>query len=319
MSLLAVRGLVKHYRSQSSPWGSRAADLRALDGVTFDLEAGQTLGIVGESGSGKTTLARCVLRLIEPTAGEVWLDGEDLLRLPARELRLRRRALQMVFQDPYGSLDPRQRVDSILEEPLRVHRIGDRPARRRRVAELLELVGLPQTAAVRYPHEFSGGQRQRIGIARALAPGPRVIVADEPVSALDVSIRAQILNLLAGVQRELGLAVLFIGHDLAVVEQVADRIAVMYLGRFVEQGPCAAVLRSPRHPYTQALLRSVPTLQPGKRHATAGEPPDPAHPPAGCAYHPRCPKAQEVCRTHAPALAPDLPDRQVACHFADQA
>jgi oligopeptide/dipeptide ABC transporter ATP-binding protein len=319
--LLAVRGLSKHYPVGGGLFGGARGVLRALDGVDLDLAAGATVGIVGESGSGKTTLARCLLRLVEPTGGRVLLHGEDLLQLRPRALRARRKTIQMVFQDPYGSLDPRQRVGSILDEPLQVHRLGTAAERRRRVAELLSLVGLPEEAAARYPHEFSGGQRQRIGIARALAPGPELLVADEPVSALDVSVRAQILNLLAELQQRLGLAMVFIGHDLAVVEQVADRTAVMYLGRVVEEGPTAELLASPQHPYTAGLIATVPSLDPGaaRPRPPLGEVPDAANPPGGCAYHPRCPIAAQICRDRAPNLAPVTGDpgsgRRAACHF----
>ncbi len=319
--LLSVRALRKHYPVGGGLFGVPRAVLRALDGVDLDLEAGATLGIVGESGSGKTTLARCLLRLVEPTGGRVLLHGEDLLQLGPRALRRRRKLVQMVFQDPYGSLDPRQRVGSILAEPLQVHGLGNAAERRRRVAELLTLVGLPQEAAERYPHEFSGGQRQRIGIGRALAPGPELLVADEPVSALDVSVRAQILNLLADLQQRLGLAMVFIGHDLAVVEQVADRIAVMYLGRVVEEGRTRDVLAAPQHPYTAGLIATVPSLDPqaARPRPPQGEVPDAASPPSGCAYHPRCPIAAAVCSERAPELAPVAgateSGRRVACHF----
>jgi len=319
--LLAVRDLSKHYAVGGGLFGPPRGALRALDGVDLDLAAGATVGIVGESGSGKTTLARCLLRLVEPSGGQVLLHGEDLLTLRPRALRARRKMIQMVFQDPYGSLDPRQRVGSILDEPLRVHRLGTAAERRRRVGELLSLVGLPEAAAARYPHEFSGGQRQRIGIARALAPGPELLVADEPVSALDVSVRAQILNLLAELQQRLGLAMVFIGHDLAVVEQVADRTAVMYLGRVVEEGPTRELLAFPQHPYTAGLIATVPSLDPtaARPRPPQGEIPDAANPPTGCAYHPRCPIAAQVCRERAPTLDPVAGGpgqlRQAACHF----
>ncbi|MEO8505250.1 MAG: oligopeptide/dipeptide ABC transporter ATP-binding protein [Acidobacteriota bacterium] len=320
MTSLSVRDLTKHYPLRGFLGGERGV-VRALDGVNLELGPRETLGIVGESGSGKTTLGRCLLRLVEPTRGAVLLDGEDLLRLGARELRARRRLIQMIFQDPFGSLDPRQRVGSILEEPLQIHRLGDAASRRARVLELLDLVGLPAEASRRYPHEFSGGQRQRIGIARALATGPRIVVADEPVSALDVSVRAQILNLMAGIQQRLGLSMIFIGHDLGVVEQVADRVAVMYLGKIVEEGLCTDVLARPLHPYTESLLAAVPP-PPGStvlaRSAPRGETPDPAAPPPGCPFHPRCPRAQRVCSLEVPALVERAPGRLAACHFPAQ-
>ncbi len=325
-ALLEVRGLEKSFPLRRGllsglrrrPPGAAASTgaVRAVAGVDLDVAAGECVALVGESGSGKTTLARCAVRLLEPTAGAVRFEGRDLLALSPRELRRWRRHVQMVFQDPYGSLDPRQRVGSALAEPLRIHRLGDGAARRRRVAELLELVDLPPAAADRRPHEFSGGQRQRIGIARALATEPRLLVADEPVSALDVSVRAQIVNLLARLQERLGLALLFIAHDLAVVEHVADRVAVMYLGRVVELATREAVFSRPRHPYTVSLLSAVPVAEPGRRRRVAlrGEPPDPAAPPAGCAFHPRCPIARPRCAVEAPALVAGEAGHAVACH-----
>src|SRR5262249_22569326 len=259
----------------------------------------------GESGCGKSTLGRLLLRLIEPTAGEVRFEGRVLGRLRGRELRTLRRSMQIVFQDPYGSLNPRMRVESIVGEGLLIHRLRTRPERRAKVRELLDLVGLPPEAASRYPHEFSGGQRQRIGIARALAVGPRFVVADEAVSALDVSIQAQILNLLQDLRRRLALTLLFISHDLRVVEHLADRVAIMYLGRIVEQGTRAAVYERARHPYTRALLSAVPVPDPtrkAERQHLAGEPPSPVSPPPGCAFHPRCPFAKDQCRREVPPL-----------------
>ncbi|MEZ5331277.1 MAG: ATP-binding cassette domain-containing protein [Thermoanaerobaculia bacterium] len=277
---------------------------------------------MGESGSGKTTIGRCIVRLLEPSSGAVLFDGVDLAALSAHELRRRRRDFQLVFQDPYGSLDPRMRVRSILAEPLEVHGLGDRAWRRRRVDELLDLVGLPASAAQRYPHEFSGGQRQRIGIARALATEPRLLVADEPVSALDVSVRAQILNLLARLQEKLGLTLLLIAHDLALVEQIADRVGVLYLGRLVEVGPTASLFADPQHPYTAGLLASVPVADPtrgGAHPVLAGEVASALSPPAGCAFHPRCPVARPRCAEQTPALDAVGSDRRAACFYPGEA
>lgn len=261
--LLSVRGLRKSYPIRRGFWGGGREDFVAVDGIDLHVDPGETLGLVGESGCGKTTTGRCILRLLEPTEGEIRFDGRDVLAMDRQELRKLRREMQIVFQDPYGSLNPRMTVGAAIEEPLIVHRMGGREERRRRVDELLERVGLQAAHARRYPHEFSGGQRQRIGIARALAVGPRFIVADEPVSALDVSIQAQVLNLLSELQRDLGLSYLFIAHDLAVVEHLSHRIAVMQAGRIVETGPAEQIIRSPEHPYTRQLLEAVPRLRQG--------------------------------------------------------
>jgi oligopeptide transport system ATP-binding protein len=263
--LLALEGLRKEYPAPGGLFGRRRAPLLALDGVDLTVERGECVALVGESGSGKTTLGRCALRLVEPTAGQVRFDGEDLLALRPAELRARRRRFQMVFQDPYGSLDPRQRVESVLEEPLAIHSRLDRAGRRRRVAELLATVGLAPELGSRFPHELSGGQRQRVGIARALAPEPELLVADEPVSSLDVSVRGQVLTLLEGLRERFGLSLLLIAHDMGSVERLADRVAVMYQGRVVELGPAREVLRRPRHPYTVGLLAAVPVADPGRR------------------------------------------------------
>ncbi len=312
-ALLRVRDLTKHFPARDG-----MGVTRAVDGVSLVLEKGETLGIVGESGCGKSTLARLILRLIEPSGGAIEFDGADLLAQGARAMRKMRRHMQIVFQDPYASLDPRMTVEKIVAEPLDIHRAGTPAERRRAVAELLELVGLDAGAAKRFPHEFSGGQRQRIGIARAIALRPKLIVLDEPVSALDVSIQSQILNLLQDLKTRLDLSYLFISHDLAVVEHVADRVAVMYLGEIVETGPAAAVLTAPLHPYTQALVSAIPGAGPelGKeRIVLAGDPPSPGDVPAGCRFHPRCPKAFERCRREAPrAHAPER-GREVACHL----
>jgi peptide/nickel transport system ATP-binding protein len=279
---------------------------------------------VGESGSGKTTLGRCLIRLLEPTSGSIRFEGEDLVALDAGELRRRRRRFQMIFQDPYGSLNPRLSVADALAEPIVVHGIARGAEVGERVRELLRLVGLPESAAARYPHEFSGGQRQRVGIARALATEPRLVVADEPVSALDVSVRAQIINLLAQLQQRLGLAMVFVAHDLAVVEQIADRVAVLYLGKVVEMAPARALFRRPLHPYTVSLLSAVPVPEPGRRRQRIllpGDPPSPLHTPPGCRFHTRCPIARPRCAIETPPLAPlasGTPDHAVACFYAGE-
>ena len=315
-TLLKVEGLVKHFPVRRGVFGRVSGAVRAVDGVDFQIGAGETLGVVGESGCGKSTLGRLVLRLIEPSSGSVHFDGHELGALDAAALRAQRRAMQIIFQDPYSSLNPRVTVGQMLTEPLMLHGLhaGRQPER---VAELLQTVGLAAEHALRYPHEFSGGQRQRIGIARALAVEPRLIVCDEAVSALDVSVQAQVVNLLHDLQRRFGLAYLFIAHDLAVVKHIATRIAVMYLGRIVEIGTKQALFAAPRHPYTQALLAAIPLPEPGVRRnraLLAGDVPSPLDPPSGCHFHTRCAHARPLCLRTVPALE-EQDSGSVACHF----
>jgi oligopeptide/dipeptide ABC transporter ATP-binding protein len=315
--MLEVRGAVRHYRV-GGRLGVRPRWLRAVDGVDLALTPGETLALVGESGCGKSTLARLALRLEEPTGGQILYAGEDVWKLDRTGLQRFRRQVQMVFQDPYASLNPRMRVASIVGEGLEIHRIGTGAERRQRVRDLLDQVGLPPEAAAAYPHEFSGGQRQRIGIARALAVEPRVLVADEPVSALDVSIQAQILNLLQDLKSTRGLTYLFISHDLRVVEHIADRVAVMYLGRIVEECGAEALFDEPLHPYTQALLEAVPVPEPTAVPPKAlleGDVPSPIAPPSGCPFHPRCPRVFGPCPAEVPTLARVAAGRLVACHL----
>ncbi len=314
--LVATRGLRKAFALRGGRWGGAGGAAQAVRGVDLDIGAAECVGLVGESGSGKSTLGRMLIRLIEPDAGSIHFDGVDLLALAPRELRRLRRQFQIVFQDPYGSLNPRMRVGSAIGEPLAIHKLVRGAAERReRVARLLEQVGLDPAAAARYPHEFSGGQRQRIGIARAIACSPRFIVADEPVSALDPPVQAQIINLLFDLKEQLALSYLFIAHDLRLVRQICDRVAVMYLGRIVEEAPAAELYREPLHPYTRALLASTPTPRPGPPTppALAGEPASPASPPSGCAFHPRCPIAEPRCARTTPPLLAIAGRHKVAC------
>ncbi|MGK7294929.1 MAG: ABC transporter ATP-binding protein [Candidatus Wenzhouxiangella sp. M2_3B_020] len=322
-ALLRVEGLARHFRLRGGIPGRRPV-LRAVDGVSFTLDHGRTFGLVGESGCGKTTLARAVLRLHEPTAGTVRLDGVDITGLARGALRRARRDMQMIFQDPFASLSPRRTVAQIVREPMDVHRVGEASSRRQRVAELLQRVGLDRRAMDRFPHEFSGGQRQRIAIARALAPGPKLIVADEAVSALDMSVQSQVLNLLAELQAEFGTGYLFISHDLSVVRHVSHVVGVMHLGKLVEVAPAARLFSAPAHPYTRALMDAVPEPDPSRRPARRplrGEIPSPVDPPPGCPFHTRCPEAMPVCRTRVPRtidVGNEGSPHRVTCHLHDR-
>jgi peptide/nickel transport system ATP-binding protein len=319
MNLLEVQKVSVHFQV-SRGWGSfRHMTTRAVDSVSFSIRAGETVGLVGESGCGKTTLGRAVMRLVPTNGGSIHFQGQDITHLAGAKLRKLRQCFQIVFQDPYGSLDPRMTVQEILNEPFDIHQLAKGPEREQRRKLLLSDVGLDETALPRYPHEFSGGQRQRIGIARALAVEPCLIVCDEPVSALDVSVQAQVINLLRDLQMQRGLAYLFIGHDLAVVEHISHRIMVMYLGKIVEFADSKAICHAPRHPYTQALLSAIPVLDPETRRARTrltGDLPSPLAPPQGCPFHPRCPMAESRCRTEIPALRELETGHQVACHLA---
>jgi oligopeptide transport system ATP-binding protein len=317
--LLEVRDVVKHFPVRQGLLRRQVAAVHALDGVSLTIHEGETVGLVGESGCGKTTLGRCIVRLLEPTAGDIVFEGRSIARVDERHLRSIRREMQIVFQDPYASLNPRKRVGKIVAAPLRIHRVGSQRQRRARVRELLEIVGLSPEHYNRYPHEFSGGQRQRIGVARALALHPKLIVADEPVSALDVSIQAQIVNLLDELQDNLGLTYVFIAHDLGVVRHVSDRIAVMYLGKIVELSPAEELYEKPIHPYTEALLSAIPIPDPDlaaerERIVLQGDVPSPIEPPSGCRFHPRCRYATEVCAQVEPPLVDYGGGHLAACH-----
>ncbi len=316
--LLQVEDLAKHFPVKKGLLRRTIGQVRAVDGVSFSIGAGETLGLVGESGCGKTTVGRTLLRLIEPTAGSIRIEGQDITRLSRSELRPFRRQMQIIFQDPFSSLNPRMRAGEIVGEPLRVHGLRSQDERRERVAQLFERVGLRKAQMDAYPHQFSGGQRQRIGVARALALNPKLIVGDEPVSALDVSIQAQVINLLMDLQRELGLSYLFISHNLAVVEHISHRVAVMYLGRIVEHTDKVRLFTHALHPYTEALLAAVPVPDPlikREKWVVQGDVPSPLNPPPGCHFHPRCPYAEARCKVEAPALREVEHGHYVACHL----
>ncbi|MBF0279671.1 MAG: ATP-binding cassette domain-containing protein [SAR324 cluster bacterium] len=322
MPLLELENVTKHFPVFGGVFRRMVGKVHAVTEVSFSLEKGETLGLVGESGSGKSTLGRSILRLSDPISGSIRFEGKDLVSMGARELKHTRQHMQMIFQDPFSSVDPRMTVGSIVEEPLRIHGIGNNETRREKAAELLEKVGIQPESIRQYPHEFSGGQRQRIGIARAIALKPKLIIADEPVSALDVSIQSQILNLLKEIREEMNLACIFIAHNMAVVKHISDRIAVMYAGRIVELGESESVCQDPRHPYTKALISSIPVPRPGKKNKKQilqGDVPSPLNPPRGCAFHLRCPHVEEICKREIPPLNenkvhPEKP-HWVACHL----
>lgn len=321
MSLLEVKDLVKHFQVTSDKLGAKASVVKAVDGLSFSVEKGSTLGLVGESGCGKSTTGRAIMKLIEATSGSVKFEGQEVLKMRGKDLKAFRRDVQFIFQDPYASLNPRFTVGEIIAEPLRIHKMGNKKERTAKVKELLETVGLNPEHINRYPHEFSGGQRQRIGIARALALEPKLIICDEPVSALDVSIQAQVLNLLEKLQKEFGIAYLFIAHDLSVVQHISDEVAVMYLGKIVEKTDWRTLYEAPHHPYTQSLLSAVPIPDPDVQSQRArilleGDPPSPIDPPSGCNFHTRCPIAKDVCATDLPELREVSPGHFCACHFA---
>jgi len=322
MSLLEVKNLKVHFPVKHGMFSRAHEFVKAVDDVSFAIEPGETLGLVGESGCGKTSLGRAIVRLVEPTAGSVLLNGDDITGMGGSELRARRRKFQMIFQDPYGSLNPRMTVEQIVGEALDIHQLADSKfARQKRILELLQDVGLDPVYAQRYPHEFSGGQRQRIGIARALAVEPELIICDEPVSALDVSVQAQIINLLQDLQQQRGIAYLFIAHDLAVIEHISRRVMVMYLGKIVETAEVKALIRTPQHPYTQALISAIPEVDPETKRLRIilpGDVPSPIHPPPGCPFHPRCPIAEERCKTDVPQLREIASSHWAACLLAKQ-
>ncbi|NLJ86130.1 MAG: dipeptide ABC transporter ATP-binding protein [Firmicutes bacterium] len=320
--LLEVKDLVKHFPiTKGFIMSKQVGAVKAVDGVSFTINRGETLGLVGESGCGKSTTGRLILRLIEATSGEVWFEGRNVLELGREEMRELRRDMQIIFQDPYASLNPRMTVGDIIGEPMQIHGIAKGQEKERRVQELLEVVGLASYHARRYPHEFSGGQRQRIGVARALAVNPKIIVCDEPVSALDVSIQAQVVNLLQDLQAEYGLTYLFIAHDLSVVKHISDRVAVMYLGKIVELTSKQALYDNPLHPYTQALLSAIPIPDPTltrERVILEGDVPSPINPPSGCRFHTRCPVAKDICKQEEPAFADVGGGHFVACHLVER-
>jgi oligopeptide/dipeptide ABC transporter ATP-binding protein len=316
--ILRVEGLVKRFPIRGGTLNRVVDHVQAVNGVSFTVRRGEVLGLVGESGSGKTTVGRLVLRLAEATAGKVIFDGTNLLELSKRDMRLFRRRMQIIFQDPYASLNPREKVRTVLGHALALHRIGTPESRSERTVELMRKVGLSPAQLDRFPHEFSGGQRQRVGIARALAVNPEFLVADEPVSALDVSIQAQVINLLSDLKDELDLTMLFIAHDLAVVEHICDRVAVMYLGKIMEIAPSGALYDKPNHPYTEALLSAIPVPEPGrtrKRTVLTGDIPSAINPPSGCVFRSRCPRAKAICAQETPELKPVGPDHFSACHL----
>lgn len=319
MSLLSVRDLKMHFPVKQGVLLRAQKFNRAVDGVSFDIQPGETLGLVGESGCGKSTLGRCISRLYVPTSGTIEFEGQDITNLKGRALMPVRQDIQMIFQDPIESLNSRHTVGDILAEPFVVQKIGDKQSRSKRVAELLDIVGLPARSASRYPFEFSGGQRQRIGIARAIALNPKLVICDEPVSALDVSIQSQILNLLVDLQKEFNLAYLFIAHDLAVVKHISDRIAIMYLGKVVEENSGEMIYREPRHPYTRSLISAIPIADPhnkSQRQVLTGDVPSPIHPPSGCRFHPRCPQVMDRCKFEPPELQ-QKGGHRIACHLED--
>ena len=318
--LLEVDNLKKHFPIKGGVFGTTVGNVYAVDGVSFKVKQGQTVGLVGESGCGKSTLGRTILRLYEPTEGKVNFDGQDILGLSNSEMRQKRRDMQIIFQDPFSSLNPRMTIGSILAEPYQIHGLGSKAEIKKNVSELLEVVGMPRDAADRYPHEFSGGQRQRIGIARALALKPKLIVADEPVSALDVSIQSQILNLMVDLRKQFNLSYLFIAHDLAVIEHISDAVAVMYLGKIVEYADSDDLYAGPKHPYTKALISAIPQPVVGakkQRTILKGDVPSPISPPSGCHFHPRCPAATEQCKSQRPELrnlGSEAKPHWVSCH-----
>ena len=320
-NLLEVKNLVKYFPVRGGVFSRVRNYVKAVDGISFAVKPGETLGLVGESGCGKSTAGRSILRLIEPTSGEINFEGENIIELSNEELRKRRRQMQIIFQDPYASLNPRMTIGSIVGEPLTIHNVAKGQERKDRVEQLLHRVGLRPEHIRRYPHEFSGGQRQRIGLARALALNPKLIIGDEPVSALDVSIQAQVINLLEDLQKDLGIAYVMIAHDLAVVQHVSDRIAVMYLGKIVELAEADELVSSPKHPYTEALLSAVPVPDPTvktERILLKGDVPSPVNPPSGCRFHTRCPYKEDICEQEDPPMLEMSPAHTVACHLSEK-